>query len=197
MVSRHRQAAGPEEDAELVDYGVIVARFPQVYQPEVLRRPLGDLARECETITRHLGSNERWHEEIKKVFGVPYQDGSGVGLDVLGVRAWYRTVLMNGDPRPLKKFATWDAEHDRLADSEITFTSTEAELDTSTARRNTPHGRDGACWEHGRPPPATGSRCAPGTGTASRSSALTSPGWRTRRTPRARSWGRRAPSAVI
>ncbi|WP_127354945.1 hypothetical protein [Actinacidiphila soli] len=66
--------------------------------------------------------------EPKSEFGKPYSDGSGIGLQVLGVRAWYRTVLMNGDPRPLKEFADWDAEQDRLAASEINSTTTDAEL---------------------------------------------------------------------
>ncbi|MET7852373.1 hypothetical protein [Streptomyces avermitilis] len=87
LCSRHRQAAPPDVDADLVDYGEIITRFPQAYRPELLRRPLDQLADGCESITRFLGYNEHWHEEIKKVFGAPYHDGSGVGLDVLGVRA--------------------------------------------------------------------------------------------------------------
>lgn len=92
LLSRHRKTAAPEADAELVDFAEIVSRFPQVYQPEKLRHPLGKLAKECEWVTRNLGSNKRWHQEIKSEFGKPYSDGSGIGLQVLGVRAWYRTV---------------------------------------------------------------------------------------------------------
>jgi hypothetical protein len=128
LLSRHRKAAEPEADADLVDFAEIVSRFPQVYQPEKLRHPLDKLAEECESPTRYLGSNEHWHQEIKSEFGKPYSDGSGIGLQVLGVRSWYRTVLMNGDPRPLKEFVDWDTEQGRLAASEITSTTTDAEL---------------------------------------------------------------------
>ncbi|MFJ3310270.1 hypothetical protein ACIPSA_46220 [Streptomyces sp. NPDC086549] len=128
LLTRDRTAAGPEADAELVDFAEILSRFPQVYQPEKLRHPLEKLAEECEWVTRYLGCNEHWHKEIKAEFGKPYSDGSGIGLQVLGVRAWYRTALMDGDPRPLKEFADWDGEHGRLATSEITSTATDAEL---------------------------------------------------------------------
>jgi hypothetical protein len=100
-----------------------------VYRPNLLRRSLDELAENCESITRYLGSNERWHPEVNEAFGIPYRDGSGKGHDVLGARAWYRSVLMNGDPRPLKEFPDWDTEHGRLAAGDITSTSTDAELD--------------------------------------------------------------------
>jgi hypothetical protein len=82
-----------------VDYGEIVQRFPQVYRPDLLGRTLDQVADACEMISRFLGSNEHWHEEVKKVFGVPSGDGTVVYLDVLGVRAWYRTLLLGGNPR--------------------------------------------------------------------------------------------------
>lgn len=129
LCSRHRQAAGPEADADLVDFAQVVSRFPQVYQPGLLGLPLAKLAEECEWITRFLGSNEHWHEEIKEVFGTRYRDGSGVALEVLGVRAWYRAVLLDGDPRPLREFADWDTANNRLAAGEITSTTTDAALD--------------------------------------------------------------------
>lgn len=128
LLSRDRKAAESEADAELVDFAEIADRFPQVYQPAYLRYPLEALAEACESVTRYIGSNEHWHQEIKKVFGTPYSDGSGIGLQVLGVRCWYRTVLMQGDPRPLREFADWDTEHARLAAGEITSTTTDAEL---------------------------------------------------------------------
>ncbi|GGN41065.1 hypothetical protein [Streptomyces fuscichromogenes] len=129
LFSRSRKAAGSETDADLVDFFEIVARFPQVYQPEMLCRPLDKLAEECEWPTRYLGVNEDWHGEIRSEFGKPYSDGSGIGLQVLGVRSWYRTILMNGDPRPLKEFEVWDGEHDRLTGSRITSTSTDTQVD--------------------------------------------------------------------
>ncbi|WP_254645921.1 hypothetical protein [Streptomyces malaysiensis] len=98
ICSQSRQAARPEADADLVDYARIVYRFPRVYRPEMLRQPMDHLAEECESITRFLGANRHWHKEVKKIFGMPHRDGSGVGLEVLGARAWYRTALMDGDP---------------------------------------------------------------------------------------------------
>ena len=120
-----------------------MARFPKVYKPELLRRPLDRLPKDCEWITRYLGCNEHWHEDIKKVFGAPHRDGSGISLDVLGVRAWYRTVLMGGDPRPLKEFRDWDAEHDRLAASDLTSTSTDTEVETWADREEEHAARQG------------------------------------------------------
>ncbi|MEU0032047.1 hypothetical protein [Streptomyces sp. NPDC006335] len=128
LTSRHREAAPREVDADLVDFADIVARFPQVYRPELLGLSLDKLAKECEYQTRFIGANEHWHQEVKKVFGQPYHDGSGVGLQVLGVRSWYRTVLMDGDPRPARDFTDWDAEHKVLAASEITSETTDAGL---------------------------------------------------------------------
>ncbi|MFD8621680.1 hypothetical protein [Streptomyces sp. NPDC059513] len=130
LTSRHREAAQPEVDADLVDFAVLVERFPQEYRPGVLSLSLDKLAEECEYQTRFIGSNEYWHQEVKKVFGAPYRDGSGVGLQVLGVRSWYRTVLMNGDPRPARDFADWDIEHRALAASGITSETSDADLDT-------------------------------------------------------------------
>lgn len=129
LTSRHREAALPEVDADLVDFANVVQRFPQVYRPEMLSLSLDKLAHECETHTRALGS-EHWHPEIKKVFGAPHSDGSGVGLQLTGVRSWYRTVLLDGDPRAPRDFADWDAAHGSLKDSGIASESTDADLDT-------------------------------------------------------------------
>jgi hypothetical protein len=46
-----------------------VARFRKVYQPELLSRTLDRLPKGCEWITRCLGCDEQWHEDIKKVLG--------------------------------------------------------------------------------------------------------------------------------
>lgn len=131
LVTRHRSAADRTADADLVDYQTIVEQCPQVYEPELLDQPLSKLADRCESITRFLG---RWHSEIKKLFGKPYSDASGIGLDVLGVRAWYRTVIMNGDPRPPMDFTDYDGPRHRLDSSEITATTTDDELDTWAKR---------------------------------------------------------------
>jgi hypothetical protein len=45
------------------------------------------------------------------------------------LRRDHLTVLQGGDPRPLKEFAHWDAEHERLTASKITSTSTDTQLD--------------------------------------------------------------------
>ncbi|WP_438297804.1 hypothetical protein [Streptomyces sp. HUAS TT7] len=129
LTSRHREAAQPEVDADLVDFADLVARCPQVYRPEMLGLSLDKLEHECEIQTRYIGANEHWHEEVKKVFGRPYSDGSGIGLQVTGVRSWYRTVLLDGDPRPARDFRDWDAEHGRLAAATITSETTDAELE--------------------------------------------------------------------
>lgn len=129
-------------DADLVDYAEIVRRFPVVYQPELLRLPLDRLAEECEDTIRFPGGNV-WHQEIKKVYGTPHADGSGVRLNVLGVRAWYRAVLLDGDPRPVREFAAWDAAHGRLAAGEITSATTDAALEEWAEREETRAARDG------------------------------------------------------
>lgn len=129
LCSRYRQAAAPAVDADLVDYAEVVRRCPQVYSPSLLALSLDTLAERCAATARLLGRSEAWHPEIKTVFGMPYRDGSGVDLSVLGIRAWYRTVLLDGDPRPVRDFAAWDAEHGRLAAGEITASTTDAELD--------------------------------------------------------------------
>jgi hypothetical protein len=129
LTSRHREAAQREVDADLVDFADIVTRFPQVYRPQLLGLSLDKLMHECAVATRCLGS-EHWNPEIKKLFGKPYHDGSGVGLQVLGVRSWYHTVLLDGDPRPVRDFADWDAEHQALAASEITSETADIALDT-------------------------------------------------------------------
>jgi hypothetical protein len=41
---------------------------------------------------------------------------------------------MNGDPRLLKEFATWDAEHDRLIASGLTSASTDTQVEAWTDR---------------------------------------------------------------
>ncbi|MBY8868698.1 hypothetical protein [Streptomyces sennicomposti] len=129
LTSRHREAAPPEVDGDLVDFADVVACFPQVYRPELLTLSLDKLAEGREWQTRYIGATEHWHQEVKKVFGQPYRDGSGVGLQVLGVRSWYRTVLMDGDPRPARDFADWDVEHRALAASGITSETSDAALD--------------------------------------------------------------------
>ena len=130
LCSRYQQTADPQVDADLVDYAEIVTRFPRTYRPELLRLSLTQLADRCESLTRFLGCNERWYPEIKKVYGVPSSDGTCVYLDVMGIRAWYRTLLLNGDPRPLRDFTDWDAEHGRLATSGITSATSDTELNT-------------------------------------------------------------------
>ncbi|MFJ2819107.1 hypothetical protein [Streptomyces sp. NPDC087294] len=114
-------------DADLVDFRDIVRAFPQVYSPEMFDLSLDGLARACETQTRFLGS---WYPEVKKLFGRPHHDGSGVRLDVLGVRSWYRTALLGGDPRPTRDFAGWEDGPGRLAaDADITSDSADLDLD--------------------------------------------------------------------
>ncbi|MGW6605176.1 hypothetical protein [Streptomyces sp. NPDC055036] len=130
LTSRHREAAQTEVDADLVDFAAIVERFPHVYRPEMLGLSLDKLAHECEIQTRYIGATEHRHQEVKSVFGVPYRDGSGKYLQVIGVRSWYRTVLMNGDPRPARDFADWDVEHRSLTASDITSETTDVGLDT-------------------------------------------------------------------
>jgi hypothetical protein len=142
LTSRHREAAQREVDADLVDFAEIVQRCPQVYRPELLSLSLDKLTRECGVHTRCLGS-EQWHPEIKKVFGKPYRDGDGVGLQVLGVRSWYRTVLLNGDPRPARDFVDWDVEHGILAASDITSETTDAALDLWIEREEMRAGQEG------------------------------------------------------
>jgi hypothetical protein len=99
MCSRDRRTVGRSTDAGLADYGEIVQRFPAVYRPDLLRLAPDKLARECEAITRFLGCNEHWHPEVKESFGTPYPDGSGLSLDILGVRSWYRAAAgIGGTP---------------------------------------------------------------------------------------------------
>ncbi|MFJ2406676.1 hypothetical protein ACIOUE_35855 [Streptomyces xanthochromogenes] len=143
LTSRHRDAAPREVDGDLVDFAEIVARFPQAYRPELLSLSLDKLAQECKHQTRYIGSTEQWQHEVKKVFGQPYRDGSGVGLQVLGVRSWYRTVLMNGDPRPARDFAAWDVEHKALAASEITSETNDAALESWIEREELRAGKQG------------------------------------------------------
>ncbi|GAB3161809.1 hypothetical protein GCM10027258_79510 [Amycolatopsis stemonae] len=128
LCQRDPRVGAADEDRDLVDFEVIVRRYPHVYRPELLLLSQAGLAKECEYVTRYLGHNERWNGEIKKTFGKPYSDGSGVGLDVLGVRAWYRTALLDSDPRELRDFSDWDAEHGHLADGELTAATTDDEL---------------------------------------------------------------------
>ncbi|MEV4559102.1 hypothetical protein AB0K51_19220 [Kitasatospora sp. NPDC049285] len=145
LCDRHHRAqpATADADADLVDYAEIVARFPEVYRPGVLGAGRKRLADGCEGITRFLGCNEHWHPEIKKVFGRTADDGTYVYLDVLGVRSWYRTVLLGGDPRPAVEFADWDSEHSALADSGITSMTTDAGLASWSERVTTRAGSAG------------------------------------------------------
>lgn len=144
LTSRHREAAkNAEVDADLVDFADIVARYPQVYRPELLGLSLDELAEKCETQTRFLGTNEHWYPEIRGGFGAPRHDGGGVHVDVLGVRSWYRTVLLSGDPRPARDFRDWDAEHRRLDASTITSETTDAALDDWITREETRAGQQG------------------------------------------------------
>lgn len=116
-------------DADLVDYGEIVQRFPQVYKPGLLNKTPSQLAEECEYITRFLGLHEKWHDEIKTVFGIPSGDGTYIHLDVLGVRAWYRTLLLGDDPRPVWEFPEWDAQRRALETSGLTSIATDGDLE--------------------------------------------------------------------
>jgi hypothetical protein len=50
---------------------------------------------------------------------------------------------MDGDPRPLKEFPDWDAEHGRLTAGDITSTSTDAELDRWADREEENAARQG------------------------------------------------------
>lgn len=116
LCSRYQQPASDQDaDADLVDYATIIERFPHLYQPTMLSLSLDKLADRCETITRFLGCNEHWDGQIKKVFGKPYADGSGIGLDKLGVRAWYRTLLLGDDPRAVVEFGAWDLDYAHTA----------------------------------------------------------------------------------
>jgi hypothetical protein len=91
LCSRDPMPRGGNGDG-LADYADIVCQLPQVYRPELLSLPPDKLTSECESITRFLGCSEHWHPEVREVFGGPYADGTGWRLDVLGVRAWYRTA---------------------------------------------------------------------------------------------------------
>ncbi|MEU5163384.1 hypothetical protein AB0G74_27760 [Streptomyces sp. NPDC020875] len=140
LTSRYRQAAQPEVDSDLVDYTEVVGLFPQAYRPQILGAQLDALADECEGLTRYLGGPS--HPEITARYGRPYSDGSGIAVEVLGVRSWYRTVLLAGDPRPLHDFRDWEAEHRPLPGG-ITSQSTDAELDAWAAQEDDRAARKG------------------------------------------------------
>lgn len=143
LCSREQQVAtDPSTDADLVDYADIIARFPHRYQPRLLDLSLDRLADECEIITRFLGCNPAWHgPEIKKVFGKPYSDGSGIGLEILGARAWYRTLLLGDDPRTAVEFAAWDQAHAHT--DQLTDTMTDPQLEAWVERCKTEATRNG------------------------------------------------------
>jgi hypothetical protein len=125
-----------DADPELADYEAIVASHPQVYRPELTQKADVALARECEFITRFLGGNGHWHEEITQTYGEKRIDGEGKSytrLDVLGVRAWY--LAARNIPLPARDFGTWDAEHGALAASGITALTSDDDLEAWAARQ--------------------------------------------------------------
>jgi hypothetical protein len=137
LCSRHRQPAAPEVDGDLADYSDIVHSHPQAYRPWMLTLGLQRLAEECEDITRYLGSpHPAWHPEIAQALGVP-EPGGHPRLEVLGVRSWYLTALLHGDPRPTLEWADWDAQHRRLDSGEISSSSTDEELEAWATREET------------------------------------------------------------
>ncbi|MGN7135475.1 hypothetical protein [Streptomyces pseudogriseolus] len=127
LTSRHQATEGPDADRDVVDYADIVARFPEVFQGELMRRDFDELVEECETTSRFLGN---WHPQVCDVFGVHNPHSHYVELKIAGVRAWYRAAILNGDPRPVRMFSDWDAEHDRLASGGITSNFSDEELKT-------------------------------------------------------------------
>jgi hypothetical protein len=127
----HQVDTDPSVDADLVDYADLLARFPHVYRPRFLGLGLAKLFEACESETRFLGCNEHWNPEIKKAFGKPYHDGS-IGLDVLGIRSWYRTLLLGDDPRTIIEYATFDLDYTYR--SQLTATMPDDELDIWVAR---------------------------------------------------------------
>lgn len=130
LLARTPDPQGPEADRDVVDYADIVARFPEVFQGELMRRDFDELVEECKATARFLGTNENWHPQVCDAFGVRNPHSSYVELKIAGVRAWYRAAILNGDPRPVKMFSDWDAEHDRLASGEITSNFSDEELKT-------------------------------------------------------------------
>jgi len=127
LLARTPAPKGPEADRDLADYADIVTLHPQTFRGELLVLDLDELPKECEWISRFLGSNEHWHPEVCARFGAPYAHG-GTDLKVAGVRAWYRAAALNGDSRPVKHFREWDAERGRLASGEITSSLSDEEL---------------------------------------------------------------------
>ena len=134
LCSRYQQAAGDDVDVDLVDYAEVVARFPQVHRPELLHLPPDRLADRCESMTRYLGCNAAWHPEIKKVFGKLSSDGTYVELDVLGVRAWYRTAIAQRDQRALTTATSQAPDPARQAIRDAARAVVVAALDPLTSR---------------------------------------------------------------
>ncbi|MFE7963474.1 hypothetical protein ACFU0X_10530 [Streptomyces cellulosae] len=143
-LSRHRDPLPQDADIyrDVADYADVIARYPEIYQPELTTLSLEEIADHAETIVRFLGCNEHWHPQVLETFGCPDRTGY-VCFTPAGVRAWYRAAALYGGPLPGKPFSVWDAEHGRLASGEITATTSDDELTTWAAKEEERAAREG------------------------------------------------------
>jgi hypothetical protein len=101
-----------------VNFGDAVAALPEMVRAEWAE--MGDAA--LDEIADSLNRIAyRWYPKLAERFGVPYRDGSGIGLEVFGVRSWlYAYRAHEAGRRPVVDAATWFAQPDHSLTRRVT-----------------------------------------------------------------------------
>ena len=127
--------------AGMINFGEAVAVMPQLVQGDWAERDDARLDEAADTLCRFTS---HWHPELKEQFGVPYRDGSGIGLDVFGARSWlYAYRAHEAENRPVVGAAAWFAEPAHTLTRRVSADHSDDDLDALAARERATAAQEG------------------------------------------------------
>jgi hypothetical protein len=140
--SRDQQGrCGKITSAGMINFDTAAAAMPQLIQGDWAEMDDAKLDDTADTLCRFIS---HWHPELKEQFGVPYHDGSGVGLDVYGARSWlYAYRAHEAESRQVVGAAAWFAEPAHTLTRRVSADNSDDDIDALAARERSTAAKEG------------------------------------------------------
>lgn len=137
----HQGRVGKVDPAGMINFGTAVTAMPELLKPEWAEMDNARLDEAADSLCRFTS---HWHPELKENFGVPYRDGSGIGLDVYGARSWlYAYRAQEAENRQIVDAAAWFAVPAHTLTRRVSADHSDDDLDALAARERLTAAKEG------------------------------------------------------
>lgn len=127
--------------AGMINFAAAAAAVPQLVRGDWAEMDDAGLDQAADTMCRFT---DHWHPELKEQFGVPYRDGSGVGLDVYGARSWlYAYRAAEAENREVVGAPAWFAAPAHTLTRRVSADHTDGDIDAIAARERATAAKEG------------------------------------------------------